>query len=382
MSKGSKQGRLLYGISEKNANLLYVLPVMLPDPAIWMGYGNQNIAVVGRFEVERVRRQIPDSTWVYSFTEASNKYQQHTDAGQRPDAASIICAVSRAWELDEWLVSSDFPLAVARKLMDRRIHLQAVEDFLPERKCKNLSEIENIKNSVKLAEKGIQHAFDIVREAKILTDQTLSWRNTALTSEILRGEINARIALLGGTAEHTIAACGAQAADPHECGSGALKANEPIVIDIFPRNDKTGYHGDLTRTIVKGKAPEPLKKVYSAVKKAKTTAIEKARQGVPAKQLHSAAQNILGDFGYTTDTAAQPPSGFIHGLGHGLGLEIHEPPAVNSRNDSPLAAGNVITIEPGLYYPAWGGVRLEDVIVVDKKGCTNLTTIDTVLEIP
>jgi len=382
MSKHNKQGRLLYGITEKNADLLYVLPVMLPDPAIWMEHGSQKIAVVGRFEVQRVRRQMPDNTAVYSFTEALNKYQQHTDAGQRNDAALIIYAVSRTWELDEWLVSSDFPLETAQKLMDKGLHLKAVRDFHPERRCKSAVEVKHIKQSVKLAEGGMQHAFDIVKAADISSDHTLTWRDTPLTSEILRGEINAHIALHGGTAEHTIAACGAQAADPHECGSGALKANEPIVIDIFPRDDKTGYHGDLTRTIVKGTAPEYLKGVYSAVQKAKTAAIEKARQGIPAKQLHSAAQKILDNSGFHTDINSQPPTGFIHGLGHGLGLEVHEVPAVNSRNDSPLATGNVITIEPGLYYPGWGGVRLEDVIVIEEKGCKNLTTIATVLEIP
>jgi len=228
----------------------------------------------------------------------------------------------------------------------------------------------------------LAQAIELLRQARSDSDGILYLRGQPLTAEALRGEIAAAIARLGGTAAHTIAAPGAQGADPHLVGTGPIRRNEPIVIDIFPRIDATGYFGDLTRTVVKGQAPAIVRRAYDAVAAAQTAALSMVAAGVEASEVNAAAATALETAGFATDCAADPPYGFIHGLGHGLGLEIHEGPRVNSRAELPLEVGNVITIEPGLYYPEWGGVRLEDVVVVRENDCENLTAAPRILELP
>ena len=160
-----------------------------------------------------------------------------------------------------------------------------------------------------------------------------------------------------------------------------MRAGEPIVLDIFPRVEATGYFGDLTRTVVRGPATEMVRRAFAAVEAAQEAARRTVRAGVPARDIHQAAAAALAAAGFSTDLTADPPVGFIHGLGHGLGLEVHEAPRCNRTAVKPLLAGHVITLEPGLYDPAWGGIRLEDVVAVTETGCDTLTAAPIFLEI-
>jgi len=374
------EGRLIYGISERDSDLLYALNVMIPDPVIWLKYDSEEIVVVGKFEVERVRRQGRSTLTVCSYDELLDK-SGDGESGSRSPAVKAVLALLQERGLAKLTVPADFPLSIADELRKARIEITTVRDFFPQREVKRPSEASYIRDAVRLAEKGMARAFEIMGEATIGADGVLFWKNKSVTSELLRGEINARIALYGGTAVHTIAACGVHAADPHESGYGVIKAGQPVVIDIFPRVNSTGYHGDLTRTVVKGSPTEKVAQAYAAVKQARDRAIAFVREGVEAKAIHQIAEEFLDGEGFSTDRSCQPPYGFIHGVGHGLGLDVHERPRVSPQSDATLRACNVITIEPGLYYPGWGGIRLEDVVVVEKNGCRNLTEIQTMLEI-
>ena len=168
-----------------------------------------------------------------------------------------------------------------------------------------------------------------------------------------------------------IIACGSQSADPHERGHGKLFANVPIVIDIFPRHEKTKYWGDMTRTICKGAPSNKLMKMYKAVKDAQKKAINSIKEGVYGSDIHKDIVECFNQAGFKTCASNEVPSGFIHGTGHGVGLDIHEQPRVNSSKIK-LMEGDVITIEPGLYYPELGGIRIEDLVVVEKNGCSVL----------
>ncbi|MBR6374154.1 MAG: M24 family metallopeptidase, partial [Victivallales bacterium] len=168
---------------------------------------------------------------------------------------------------------------------------------------------------------------------------------------------------------------------PHNTGEGAICANEPIVIDIFPRCCATGYFGDLTRTVVKGKAPDIVKKAFEAVYDAQRTVLQMLKPGVKGIEAHKKADDVMKAHGFKTDLKSETPYGFIHGLGHGVGLEIHEKPSLNLRNPKPLVAGNVVTIEPGLYYPEWGGIRIEDMAMITEDGIDNFTNYPVFLEI-
>ncbi|MCF7853354.1 MAG: M24 family metallopeptidase [Candidatus Pacebacteria bacterium] len=382
MSRGvqtTHSARLMYAASETHADMLYATRLMVPDPFLWMSVEEKQYIVVSQLEVGRALKEVPPGIEVVSWQQARERWCVASTGERGPE--TLIAAVTRQFNIDQWKVPADFPLGLARSLEEHDVHLEPTTPFFPSRQHKNRREIQEIREGVALAEIGMEHALTILREARVVANGNLSWRGTPLTAEILRGEIDAEIARHGGTASHTIAAPGPQSADPHQCGHGRMRAREPIVIDIFPRVDRSGYHGDLTRTVVKGDPSETVSRAFTAVHDAREKAIAAARPGVAAAHVHAVAAKELADHGFETDTHHVPPRGFIHATGHGLGLEVHEPPRASETSEAILEDGHVITIEPGLYYPEWGGVRLEDVIVIQEDGCENLTSIATVVQV-
>jgi Xaa-Pro aminopeptidase len=193
-----------------------------------------------------------------------------------------------------------------------------------------------------------------------------------LTSERVKGEINAGLSRKGLTASHTIVACGVHSSMPHHGGEGPIYPDKPVVIDIFPRSQTSGYFGDMTRTVVRGEPSPGLVKMYDTVLRGQKLAIGMVKAGVRVRDIHSAVVDYFRSRGFETGVIGGKAQGFIHSTGHGLGLEIHEPPRI-SLGEEVLETGNVVTVEPGLYYEKTGGVRIEDVVVVEKNGCTNLT---------
>jgi len=232
-----------------------------------------------------------------------------------------------------------------------------------------------------MAEIGMAEAIQALRASKPGKDGRLTLRNAPLTSERLRAIIDTAIVQANGNASHTIVAGGNQACDPHETGFGPLRANEPIIIDIFPRSQRTGYFGDITRTVVRGHASEAVRKLYATVQRGQQIAFQKIRAGVATKHVHDSVLTFFTQEGYKTGRHNGRMQGFFHGTGHGLGLEIHEAPRMGSNSPGELKVGQVVTVEPGLYYPGLGGVRLEDVALVTQKAARNLTRFEKVLEI-
>jgi Xaa-Pro aminopeptidase len=168
--------------------------------------------------------------------------------------------------------------------------------------------------------------------------------------------------------------------DPHRVGSGPLRPNRAIILDVFPQSIETGYWADMTRTVVRGRASEGLRRMYRAVAEAQDAALATIRDGVDGKEAHQAVLGVFKEYGFKTGKIDGRMQGFFHGTGHGVGLEIHEPPRLNARG-GPLRAGMAVTVEPGLYYTRWGGVRIEDLVVVTKTGCRNLTRFPRQLEL-
>jgi len=152
------------------------------------------------------------------------------------------------------------------------------------------------------------------------------------------------------------------------------------VMDIFPRSERTGYFGDLTRTVVRGRATERLREVYALVNEGVRLGHRRLRPGARGPAIHREIQDLFTVRGYPTGRRDGRMQGFFHGTGHGLGLQIHEPPSISPR-PSVLRAGHVVTVEPGLYYLGLGGVRIEDVALVTATGSRNLTRVPKVLEI-
>ena len=186
---------------------------------------------------------------------------------------------------------------------------------------------------------------------------------------------------LGFVSTHTIVAGGTQGCDPHNEGHGPLPAHRPIILDVFPRSQKDGYWGDITRTVVRGRAGEKIQALYRAVAEGQALALKQARPGASGRRIHQSVRDYFDSKGFPTGLHRGRMQGFFHGTGHGVGLEIHEPPHIGSRTESILRAGQVVTIEPGLYYPRVGGVRIEDLILITPRGYRNLTRFPKVLEI-
>ena len=365
---------LIFATGEASADMLYASGFQAPDPFIYFSCLEERAVIVSALEQDRAEKESKPNIAIFE----RNDFLKNEKAGN----LDVICSLAESRNISKFRVPCDFPLALADALRKKGLAVHAVETaFYPQRQYKLKNEIAHINTAMRVAEEAMQCGIDIIKEASVNNDNILKWDGKILTSEVLQAEINITMIRRGGFSDSTIAACGSQAAEPHNTGSGPIFADKTIIIDIFPRIKKTGYWGDITRTLVKGKAPDIVKKAYKAVFEAREHAKTLIKPGAIPSKIHKAAKELMEAQGFKTGRKNGHNFGFFHGLGHSLGLEIHENPSLNPRNNEPLKGGEVITVEPGLYYPEWGGVRLEDLIVVRKDGCECLTKIENILEI-
>jgi Xaa-Pro aminopeptidase len=289
----------------------------------------------------------------------------------------LIFKVLQEEHIDTIEVPGYFPLYIAEELRKKGIEVVPVEEVImtKTREVKNEQEINYIQKAQRACEHAMARALTIVTRATVKGDFMME-NGELLTSERMKAYIEHALidsgcALDGG---EPIVACGAAAADPHFTGHGPLLANEPIIIDIFPRLKVERYFADMSRTISKGEPKREITEMYDAVKHAHDAALALVKEGVPCKEVHLLVCDIFEERGYETIRQGGK-KGFLHSTGHGIGLNVHENPRVGD-NDYELKKGNVITIEPGLYEPGVGGVRLEDMVLVLKDGCENLTRFE------
>ena len=219
---------------------------------------------------------------------------------------------------------------------------------------------------------------EVLRAAKIVRSGLLEWQGQPLTSEVVRAEADSTVLRAGGIPEGTIVAGGRQACDPHERGHGRLRAHELIILDIFPRDARSGYFGYLTRTVVRGRANEAQRQLWETVCAAQRRAIRAIKPRAKGAAVHKAVQEFFVARGYPTERRDGRCTGFFHGTGHGLGLDLHEEPRLGV---TVFRKGQVFTVEPGLYYPEIGGARHEDVVTVTATGCRLLSRLRVPLEL-
>jgi Xaa-Pro aminopeptidase len=370
---------LIVADSERDANMLYAVGMFVPDPFIYLHSGGRPLMVMSDLEIDRARAQAPHCR-VLSLTACQRKLR--ADGVKTASLPQVIRLILREKKIRRVLVPHDFPFGLAKDLKKLGIKLKPRRDFFPRREIKSADEIKKISAALTMAEVGMAEGMEILRRAKINRDRKLIYHGIPLTSERLRAVIDCAILQARGLAANTIVAGGKQGCDPHERGYGPLRAHEPIIIDIFPRSQKTGYFGDITRTVVRGHASEGVRKLYATVLQGQKIAFGKIRATVKTADVHKAVQQFFVQQGYKTGRRNGRMEGFFHGTGHGLGLEIHEAPRVGATATEKLRPGHVVTVEPGLYYPELGGgVRLEDVALVTGSGAKNLTRFEKVLEI-
>jgi Xaa-Pro aminopeptidase len=370
---------LIASDSDHDANMLYAVGMFVPDPFVYLRIKGRSHVVMNDLEIDRVRREAPHCR-VISLSLCRQKLRR---MGVKADGlARVIRLVLREKRAGKVFVPDNFPLGLATELRKLGVKVKTKPGgFFPKREQKSAAEVKKISAALMMAEVGLAEGIQALKSAKIGKNRQLIYRNAPLTSERLRSIIDTAIIQANGLASHTIVAGGKQACDPHEQGHGVLRANEPIILDVFPRSQKTGYYGDITRTVVKGRASEALRKLYNTVWEGQEIAFKKMLNGAEAAAVHRAVQELFERAGYKTGKMEGRMQGFFHGTGHGVGLEIHEAPRVGAGSADVLKAGHVVTVEPGLYYSDLGGVRLEDMALITGNGPRNLTQFEKVLEV-
>jgi Xaa-Pro aminopeptidase len=369
--------RLLYAASNTDADILYATGFFAPDPFPFLQVGRRRILVMNDLEIDRARKQAAVDQ-VLSWSRLAKALEA---AGRTATVAEVIAAALRRFRVRRASVPRTFPLGLAQDLGRRGLRLDVgPEPFWPQREIKTPREVRAIEASLRAAEAGLEAGFQALRDCRIGRDGWLRRGGRRFTAEDLRAAVNTRIMALGGVASRTICAPGDQAVDPHEEGHGPIRAHSPVVMDIFPRSEATGYFGDLTRTVVRGRASEALKAVYAAVEDGVRLGHRRVRDGADGQAIHREIHALFEARGYRTGLKDGRMQGFFHGTGHGLGLQIHEAPSISVRSCT-LRAGHVVTVEPGLYYLGLGGVRIEDVALVKTAGSRNLTKVPKFLEL-
>jgi Xaa-Pro aminopeptidase len=375
----SKENLLIVADSEHDADMLYAVRMFVPDPFIYLRIRGKCHVVLSDLEVDRARKKAPHCK-VLSLNEHLQKLKK--SGVRNPGIAHVIRALLKEHRIRKIHVPPAFPHGLARQLRDLKVKLKIpAESFFPERELKSPEEVKKISAALMMAEVGLAEGIQALKRAKPGQNGRLIYNNNPLTSERLRAIIDTAIVQAGGMAHHTIVAGGEQGCDPHEQGTGPLRAGVPIIIDVFPRSQKTGYWGDITRTVVRGKASEAVRKMYHAVAHAQEIAFKHLTHGVTGSEVHRHVTDFFESQGFKTGRLNGRMQGFFHGTGHGVGLEIHEAPRMGKSSRDKLKAGHVVTVEPGLYYPRIGGVRLEDMALVTRNSPRNLTKFEKVLEI-
>ena len=361
---------LIIDSSESNADLYYRTRFFVPDPVIFIEHKGKRILVLSDLELDRGKKEA-NVEKVVSLSE----YRKKLPSRKRKlsGMTDIVDLIFKELRIKSSVVPGSFPIRFADELrkLGYKISYKKKEPFFEERLKKTPQEIKFISDSLRKTEKAMDLAISMVASSEI-RGKRLFLTGRALTSEMIKSEINAELSRLGCSASHTIVACGVHSSMPHHTGEGPLFAGQPIVIDIFPRSQVSGYFGDMTRTVIKGMPSKELEKMYQTVLKGQGLGMSLIKHGAKVKEIHKAIVQFFKKSGFETGTINGKQQGFIHSTGHGLGLEIHEPPRVGS-TEGVLEEGNVVTVEPGLYYEKLGGVRIEDVVVVKKGGCVNLT---------
>lgn len=346
--------------SSENPNLYYLSQFKSSDPYMLVQHRDKTILIVAGFEKTRAEKE-------------SAADQVLTSQELREDNEKVISGLIERFKINTIGIPKESSVKLYQDLREETEIVVTENPAETPRSIKEAEEIENIETAQKAAEKAMRTAKEMIRDSRV-EDGKLILDGKNLTSERVKREIQKT--LIDNECKHsdTIVASGLETANPHQTGKGAIKPEEPVIVDIFPQHSSR-YHGDMTRTFAKGEPSEEVQELHRDVKEAQKAAFEVLEKGSGAnvKEVEKAVCDRFNELGYET-YRENSDEGFIHSIGHGVGLKVHEKPSLTK--DKKLEAGNVITVEPGLYYPDIGGVRIEDLIVIEEDGYRNLNSMD------
>jgi len=356
--------------------MLYLTGYSVPDPFLYLERKGKKTILLSDLEIDRGRKQAKVDE-IASLSAIQRPLEKRMK--KKPGIEQSVVEFLLKRRIKQAEVPDDFPVGLAYTLAKAGIKVTPVDGlFCKAREFKTPDEIKNLQGAIRITEIGLERAYEVLRASEIRPGRKLWWAGKPLTSEILRGEIDCAILRAGGEPANTIVAGGDQACDPHDRGSGPLNASSLIVLDVFPRDAKSGFYGDITRTVIRGKASVAQRKLWETVLEGQEFALREIAPKKSGGELQERVKTFFKDRGYPTGERDGRWTGFFHGLGHGLGLEIHETPRISATE---FKVGQVLTVEPGLYLPGVGGVRLEDDGVVTEGGFRILSRVQKVLEL-
>jgi len=388
LAEKGAEALLLYAESFKNSNMYYLTKFLAPDPFIFLKkVGVDPVIVVNQMEYPRAQKQsiVEDVRSYFDY-----KYLEVVKTVKEPHLGIVkfIAKVSKK-ELGigtEICVPHDFPAMASDVLRKENLIIKPMFNVVEKaRETKDTNEIDDIKAVQEVAEDVTAEAIDLISNADVDANGTLMVKKRPLTVGRVKAFFGHKFLDHGCVMEEDIiVACGPKGSDPHYFGDpqDLLKANQPIILDIVPRSVQKRYWTDMTRTIVKGKASDKVRKMFNAVLEAKNASVDAIQAGVLGSDVYDVCCDVLEKAGYeTTRGEKQIVKGLTHSLGHGVGLDIHEGFRMNELYKFPLKEHNIVTVEPGLYDPDVGGLRIEDIVEVTKAGCSNLTKMEIQLEV-
>lgn len=358
--------QLIYGLPSHDPDLYYALGATVSDPLIYIATPRGKFVITRDTEVDVLRREVKGKA-ILPYSDYFRKAKSQTAT---PTEADVCLVLLREKKIRRVSVHRETPVFITDHLRQHGIRVE-IADFpvFPQRLMKTAAEIKALTASQNATFAAMGHVEKILRQSRI-QGKTLRYQGQILTSEVLHAAAKIFLIERGyDCPQDIIIACGNDSTEPHNRGSGPVRPHQSIIIDIFPRSMATGFFGDATRTFCKGTPSPQLQRMYFAVQEAQEMAIRMIRPGVNGQKIHAAIHNFFKAAGFVTGTQKGRTIGFTHGTGHGLGLALHEGPTGISGSSCILKAGNVVTVEPGLYYPGTGAVRIEDVVVVTPTGC-------------
>jgi Xaa-Pro aminopeptidase len=368
---------LLYGDTIRYPALRHEVPLEIMDPFLFVARDGQALVLTNSLEAERISRVLPDAELL--VIDELGFYELLGD-GMPRDEAELETATRavRRWGIRDAAVAADLPVALADRLRDAGIRVEVDAGTVGgRRRVKNLAELAGIRRAQRAAEAGMAAAETLIRGAD-RDDGRLIRDGVALTAQTVRSAIRAACAAAGAPAPADIMVVSALSGGGHDPGSGPLPADLPIVIDLWPRDEESGCWADMTRTFVAGEVTHEVAALSDVVRDALEAVRSAARPGISGRALYDIAAEIVESGGYPTQRTRAPgqrlTQGFYFGLGHGVGLEVHEPPSLGLASGETLVAGDVVAIEPGIEgLEDVGGVRFEDLLLITDDGCETLT---------
>jgi Xaa-Pro aminopeptidase len=366
---------LIYADTARSPDLRHEVPIVIPDPFLYLERNGSRHVVLTSFELDRVH-ELGSGIHAHPYEEFG--YDELIDKGLPREDVSLGVAVNacKALGVEEAIVPATFPIEYADRLRGEGIDVRVDRGLFEERRrVKNGFELEGIRRAQRAAEAGMDAARDLLRRASA-NGAGLVVDGEPLTSERIKRAIGAVFNVHGMIADEFIVSHGPQSAVGHDMGAGPIAPGEPVVIDLWPKDAETACYADMTRTYVVGDPPEQILEYHRLCREALERSLDAIRAGVPGSEVFQMVCELFHAAGQPTQLSKRPgevlEDGFYHGLGHGVGLEVHEAPWLG-RAPGEMVAGDVVTVEPGLYKHGYGGVRLEDLALVTEDGVENLT---------